>query len=589
MHDLTDLYRDRQRQFATSAAHLERSYNRGSLLRLAFFLLGAGLLIFAWTEWAWWYAAILSFGLLLAFALFVGYHERIAARRRHQERLAEVNRREAEALAGDWSAFPDGKEFQDAEHPYALDLDLFGPHSLFQFLNRTSTSVGRARLAAFLSAPASPAQLADRQRAIATLSDEIDWRQNFQAIGWQTDDDPHHLDSLRQWLARPPFVAGRAAMNLALVGLPLLGLAGLILWIIVLPWYAALLFYVPAILLLRQTLDEVNRTHRETSRAEDILHTYGRLFVHLEELPPAARQPVNGASQAIGRLSYIIGQLNVRYNFFAVFLNLLGLWDLQWVRQLEKWKLRHGHEMEGWFAALAEAEALQSLATLNFNQPEWAFPEIWEKPLLEARQLGHPLILPQQRVDNDFSSTTAGHLKLVTGSNMAGKSTFLRTLGINVVLALSGSVVCAEALRLPVLAIYTSMRTQDALHESASSFYAELKRLKMIIEAVETRTASEPAVFFLLDEILKGTNSRDRHAGAKALIWQLLRSGGAGIIATHDIELGQLEAEAQGAIENWCMEVEIVDGRLQFDYCLRRGVTESFNATVLMQQMGIRV
>jgi DNA mismatch repair ATPase MutS len=205
--------------------------------------------------------------------------------------------------------------------------------------------------------------------------------------------------------------------------------------------------------------------------------------------------------------------------------------------------------------------------------------------LVSAQQLGHPLIHRDQRIANEVVLPTQGHIKLLTGSNMAGKSTFLRTVGLNIVLAMTGAPVCAREMQVPLLKVYTSMRTQDALHESTSSFYAELKRLKVIIEAVE----ADDKVFFLLDEILKGTNSRDRHTGSKALIKQLIQQGGAGIIATHDLELGSLEAQYNGTIENWCMEVAIDKDQLYFDYLLKKGVSKSFNATVLMRNMGIKI
>jgi DNA mismatch repair ATPase MutS len=219
--------------------------------------------------------------------------------------------------------------------------------------------------------------------------------------------------------------------------------------------------------------------------------------------------------------------------------------------------------------------------------PEWN-----DRAELAVKNMGHPLLNRDVRVGNDLSLPTRGHIKLITGSNMAGKSTFLRTIGLNLVMAQAGAPVCAESMTFPTLQVYTSMRTQDALHESTSSFFAELKRLKVIIEAVDAANQvghDQLPVFFLLDEILKGTNSVDRHTGSAALIRQLIRQRGGGLIATHDLELGRLEAEANGAIENLRIEVEIRDGQLDFDYKLKKGVSESFNATLLMKRMGIRI
>ncbi len=291
------------------------------------------------------------------------------------------------------------------------------------------------------------------------------------------------------------------------------------------------------------------------------------------------------ASAQTKRLSYLIAQLNVRNNMFAIFLNLFGLWDLQWTYQLEKWKVQHQTLLPQWFDCLREFEAILSLATAFYNNPDWIMPQIVETDKVLAQAAGHPLIDSRKRICNDFSIPTKGHIKLITGSNMAGKSTLLRTVGLNVALANCGAPVCAEQFETPLLQLYSSMRTQDALHESTSSFYAELKRLKFIIEAVD----NQENIFFLMDEILKGTNSNDRHTGSKALIKQLIKNKGAGLIATHDLELGQLEASYGGAIENWCMEVEVQDGELIFDYKLKKGVSQSFNATQLMKNMGIKI
>ena len=332
-----------------------------------------------------------------------------------------------------------------------------------------------------------------------------------------------------------------------------------------------------------------------TTHAEKMLSVYGRLMAHIEkeefqsprlkELKNAFVLEQQPASGAINRLAYLISQLNVRYNPFAIIVNIIMLWDLRWVRQLELWKEKWRDQLPKWFEALEEFEALSSLATLWYNNPDWVLPVIQEKQQLNALGLGHPLIATDKRITNDFVSPVSGHVKLVTGSNMAGKSTFLRTVGLNIVLAMAGSPVCAKRMELPLLQVYSSMRTQDALHESTSSFYAELKRLKTIIEAVEAKDN----IFFLLDEILKGTNSNDRHTGSKALIKQLIESGGGGIIATHDLELGLLEAQYGGAVENLCMEVEVQGDELIFDYTIKKGVSQSFNATHLMRNMGIKI
>jgi len=596
-------YLGRAEAFEATAEALKKKYNQYALARLALFVAAVGLAIYLWTGVHELAGALFTLAFLYAFYRFVLWHQSIQQEEQHHRHLAAVNRMEAGVLDHEYTAFQNGEEFTDAEHPYSLDLDLFGDYSLFQYLNRAGTALGRGRLANYLRFPADADTILQRQQSIAELGEQLDWRQHFQAYSLEAEYSPAHIRLLKRWLEEPPFVSSQPWLAAALYLSPFWALAGLALFIFYLPWYLAILFLLPPARILKQTKEQVEQAHIQTTHAEKALAHYARLLRHIEgqafeapllqglrrllELPEGKL-----ASDAIGRLSYIIGQLNVRYNIFAVFLNLGGLWDLQWVYRLERWKAGLKENLPQWFEAIAEFEALSSFGNLHCNNPEWAFPQIHHEAVLEGEALGHPLIHRDKRVCNDIAVPTDGHIKLVTGSNMAGKSTFLRTAGLNILLAMAGAPACARRLALPPLQVYTSMRTQDALHESTSSFYAELKRLKLIIEAVEASADKQPPelqAFFLLDEILKGTNSNDRHTGSKALIKQLIRSRGSGIIATHDLELGQLEAQAGGAVENLRIEVEIKGGKLYFDYKLKKGVSQSFNATLLMKQMGIKI
>jgi len=593
--NLQQQYRSRATEFGQQAQQLQTKYNTFSLVRLLLFVIGVGVFIFMLSmSWIWVCGFTLLF--IVAFARFVRWHLNLQREQKRMENLAKINQNEAQALDHQYSCFEAGEEWVDPLHPYSFDMDIYGEHSFFQFCNRSSTAIGRKCLANYLSAPASNEVIRERQVAAKELSEKLDWRQDLQACGMDTKDDIQHVQALQKWLTMPPFVMGRPGLLAAIYLNPLWTIVGILLVVYAyIPWQAGLLFLLPPILILRQFLERINTTHNLTAQADDILAVYGRLIEQIEQtsfdspllqkLKSAYADDQAKASSGIHRLSYIISQLNVRYNAFAIIFNIIGLWDLHWILRLEKWKAIYQDRLPGWFASLQEFEALASLGTLAYNHPYWCFPEITSQALLQAEGLGHPLIHARERITNDIDIPTEGHIKLVTGSNMAGKSTFLRTVGINIVLAMAGAPVCAKRFSLPLLEVHSSMRTQDALHESTSSFYAELKRLKTIIEAVE----SQPNIFFLLDEILKGTNSKDRHTGSKALIQQFIRSKGAGIIATHDLELGGLEAEAQGAIENLCMEVEIQDGKLDFDYKLKKGVSKSFNATLLMKNMGIRI
>ncbi len=601
MQNLTDQYHQRQARFTKEATALRKRYDRISLFRLLIFFVSAAVMVFLFSVH--WVVALGFFFLFIGgFYRLMIWHQAMLDRAKHLERLAAINEEEAAALNYEFERFPDGAAYLKTEHPYALDLDIFGPFSFFQFCCRATSVIGQQRLAEYLSKPAEVSEIPARQNAISELSPRLDWRQDFQAFGSGIKDSPRHLKMLRDWLSDEDVVRGNRRLVAALHIAPWWFLLVMALWFFFIPWQIMILLLLPPALILKKTTERVNRTHLRTTYAGEMLEQYAQLLQHIEsqdfssEKLAALKQPLLPAglpaSTHIRRLAYIIRQLNVRYNFFAIFLNIITLWDLRWVYQLEKWKARLHDQLPVWFDSLSEFEALASLGSLHFNNPDWTFPELRESGSLEAVALGHPLISPKKRIANDIAMPTRGHLKLITGSNMAGKSTFLRTVGLNIVLAQTGAPVCAKKFVLPPLQVFTSMRTRDDLHESTSSFYAELKRLKVIIEAVDAAKNpqdSSLSVFFLLDEILKGTNSVDRHTGSAALIRQLIRLRGGGLIATHDLELGRLEAEAGGAVENLCMEVEVKNGSLFFDYKIKKGVSQSFNATLLMQQMGIDV
>lgn len=593
-------YQQRATQFKAEADLLQQRYEKLGWIRLAAFLLLIVLLILAWRETPWWSGMLITGLGIFAFAQLVRKHERVQQNAQHHQRLADLNTGEAQSQAGNHSHWPSGEAYSDPQHPYSYDMDIFGPYSLFQMINRGQTSIGQERLASYLQQPSDNDRILARQNAAAELAQKQEWQHHFRAYGAALEEEDGQIDRLKHWLQEPFIVLDKPVRKAALWIAPLLFIISMGLWITVLPWYLAFLLLIPAGLWLRNSFEEVQRIHTLTGKAANTLRSYAQLIDHIEtttfespllqQLQAAFKKENATASQAIRKLAYRVSQLDVRYNAFVFLLEFSVVWDLQQVYRLDKWKAQHKEELNHWFEALASLEALLSFGNLKMNQPEWVFPQISEEKLLAADKLGHPLIDSDKRVTNNIHMPTKGHMHLVTGSNMAGKSTWLRTVGINIVLALAGAPVCARKLQLPQLQVYTSMRTQDALHESTSSFYAELKRLKFIIEAVEdpTKTDGRP-VFFLLDEILKGTNSRDRHTGSKALIRQLIASRGAGIIATHDLELGALEAESNGQIENWAIEVDIKDGKLFFDYKTKRGVSQSFNATLLMQQMGIRI
>lgn len=596
------LYQQRAEDFAKTAEELQAKFQKFSFVRLIVFTIGVGVTAFIGATFGVLAAFIVGVLALVGFAQFVFWHLKIQRDQKHHAALSQINENELAYLNKKYNQFPNGEDYVDAAHPFTVDLDIFGDYSFFQYTNRASTIIGKNRYANYLQHNTTKKEILNRHEATTELRENIEWRQNLQAHGLATDDDLEHLKLLESWLKAPTFVLPNKGYQLAIWLMPIWFILSFVIAFLYLPHLGALVLLLPQAWIIKKTIEKVNKVHLQTTYAEKTLAHYARLIAHIEKekftskklaaLQTAffgenitANKSEKNASAYIEELSKIISQLNVRYNPFAIILNISMMWDLKYVLQLEKWQRDLKDNLPQWFESLAEFEAILSLSTLHYNHPDWIFPTIQDNAIFTGNQIGHPLIEREKRICNDIEIPTKGHIKLITGSNMAGKSTFLRTVGLNIVLAMSGAPVCAKKLELPMLQVYTSMRTQDALHESTSSFYAELKRLKFIIEAVE----NGDNILFLLDEILKGTNSKDRHTGSKALIQQLIDSKGSGIIATHDLELGGLEATSDGSVENLRIEVEIKDGKLFFDYKLKKGVSESFNATLLMKQMGIKI
>ena len=588
-------------QYKTEAAGLATFATKVAMIRLVYFFLAIALSVYVFSLNIIG-AVLLIIALLLVFGFMIRYHLQLQSQSNFLKSLEQVNVNELNIFDRKIDNLENGIKFLNPLHPYALDLDLFGPYYFFHFFNRGKTALGQKAFADYLLLPADTETIIKRQESIKELSGKLDWRQKYLALGLQQKNNDEDLKLLNIWLQSEDYVRTVSWVPLVFYIIPLVFLAGVYLcgFSGILPLPVILAFWAVPLLVLRKFVIRINETHRQTSKAGNVLKSYGKLMKsiedenfqseHLKYLQQFLNKEQDSASKSVKKLGYIVSQLEVRNNAFAIILNVIGVWDLYWIYRLELWKGKYKSNVQPWFDAFGEFEALVSYGGLKYNQAHWVFPTVIGQGTFDAKELKHPLIEQDIVIGNDVKIPASAHLKLLTGSNMAGKSTFLRTVGLNIVMGLAGVPVAADNMHLPQLDVFTSMRTQDALHESTSSFYAELKRLKMILEAVEKHntTGSGKQPFFLLDEILKGTNSVDRHTGSKALIEQLISEKAAGIIATHDLDLGQLEAKSEGAIENLCIEVDVEDGKLVFDYKLKKGVSKSFNATQLMREMGIK-
>jgi hypothetical protein len=430
------------------------------------------------------------------------------------------------------------------------------------------------------------------------MSSDPAWRQEFQAIAMQTTITLKTEEKTRQWLAEEnKHFTGKAwkAVVIAYSVITLGSAAAAIFGLIPTSLFSSLygLYFFISIVLSRNTIKpyihlsgivkEISTLHQ----LMDWMESGSFSSAHFKQLQRDVRTGDTRASAEIRRLKVILDRFDIRLNIAGLlFFNVFLLWDVRQMIALNEWRNRNRALTAQWFSTIAEMEVLHSLATLRFNNPAWVFPVFRETHFtLNCKDLGHPLIPGDVRVSNDFSLNGVPKIGLITGSNMAGKSTFLRSLGVNTILAQAGAPVCATYFELSPVHLISSMRIADNLAENTSTFYAELKKLKAIIEAVNRH---EP-IFILLDEILRGTNSLDRHTGSEALVRQLIREQAIAVIATHDVELAALEQQFPSAIDNYHFDVQVAGEELYFDYRLKQGVCTSLNASILMKKIGIEL
>ncbi len=516
----------------------------------------------------------------------------------HTQCLISVNEDELKALSNNYYHFQEGNAYMPKAHHYANDLDIFGHASLYQYINRTGTEMGSQTLAAWLLNPASAETIIDRQEAIKELVKETAWRQELQAYSrvkritqetkirlgnWFTDD--YHFINHKFWLSLRYIIPATIIMVLILNVTDVVNnyvrnyclLAS-----------ALLAMYISKkIAPLHQQVSKMTGELEVLSDSIKLIEQTGFTSPYLIGLQKQFVQQSGSSSTQINKLKKILERLDLRFNFVVFIpLDILLQWDLQQVIALEKWKQDNHNKVMDWFTALGEFEAINSLAMLYFNHPKWCFPVLKaDRFFIEGKEIGHPLIPAENCVHNPLKIEHNGQLMLVTGSNMAGKSTYLRSIGVNTVLAMAGAPVCAAYFCLSPVQVISSMRIADNLEENTSTFYAELKKLKTIIEKVN----NNEQVFVLLDEILRGTNSLDRHTGSAALIRQLIKHKAACILATHDVELAKMKDDYPENILNFHFDVQVNNDELYFDYRLKTGICTSLNASILMKKIGIEL
>ena len=590
-----EVYQSREAEFSALTERLRKLSDRLSMARLGAF--GGGVILFAILLSASLVTAVVTLSVaLILFAWLVIKYESTEKRRKRYLHLAEINRLEIKCLEGDFSGFKTGEEYAGRDHPYSYDLDIFGKASLFQYICRTTSRPASDLLAEYLKQPAVREVILQRQGAVAELQQMTDWRQEMMTLGHLNAGAGSDPAPLMQWLRSEDAFIRTRREKIITGSLSLLALASVILVISGLPAAILAPVFTVNFILYFTRFKKISKLQEQVSRSSELLRAYSEIIRLIEDRDFAATVLHNlqshfkgeiSASQRIRQLSRLVGRLDSRLNVLvSIPLNLLFFTDIHFCLALEKWKREHSARIPEWFAAMSEFEVLASLANMAFNNPEWVYPEVTDDYfVLKAEKMGHPLIPAGRRISNGFDAEGAGKAIIVTGSNMSGKSTFLRTCGVNAVLAFAGAPVCASAFAISLVRLHSSMRISDSLEENISSFYAELRRLRAIIAGAE----SDPRAFLLLDEILRGTNSDDRYTGSVALIKQLTGYGSVAMVATHDLRIAGLEIEIPDAIENYHFDVKVNGEELFFDYKLTPGVCSSFNASLLMKKMGIKV
>ncbi|GAB4009451.1 MutS family DNA mismatch repair protein [Spirosoma migulaei] len=599
---------NRQQQFIRDEQAAQRQYNQLAFWRLVWFI---GSVAAVWLlirlDYQLGAAGSLLAG-LIGFLVLLKKHQTVRRKRDLSHQLTFINQDEAARLKRQYLRSETGDQFASSTHHYSGDLDVFGKHSLFRLLNRTHTYEGQNRLANWLKSPSNPDGIRLRQQAASELKPQLDWRQQFEAFANLEETVGRSPDAVVKWaMAESSTLPGY--LNIVRFLFPVITVSLFVAWLLgYMPGTAVLLGLAVHGLVLSQTAAKAKEASEQTFEISTALRAFQALFreaeqvkgdtVRLRAIRQALMSKDRSASKAIGQLGQLTEGLNYRRNpYFFLLFGIATLWDVHYLFRLEAWRQQYGPDLSRWFKALGELEALNSLAGFAYAHPAYTTPDIVDDEfMLDFTLASHPLLPTDRSVANSLTLNGAGKTVLITGSNMSGKSTFLRTVGANVILALAGAVVSAERFWCSPVRVFTSMRTNDSLEESTSSFYAELKRLQTLIGLTKQMTDDKQAalsqdrlpVLYFLDEILKGTNSADRHRGAEALIRQLHQTTASGFVSTHDLELGQL-TDADSFVRNFHFQSDLHDGELVFDYKLRNGICESFNASQLMKAIGIEM
>ena len=588
MQDPKRHYTSQISTFQEQLSAVKSSLFTSSMLRLVLFLVGIAGIYFLWS------IPKVVIGIvvveIILFLVLVSRHSNLQYKRDFLQQLIKLNETELKVLNRDFYDLPDGEMYKNPLHPFSLDIDLFGRGSFFQYINRSSLQSGERKLAQILTEN-SITEIPQKQQAIQELAKKADWRQKYQAtaalvktnnstesiLKWLNDYKPF-VPQLMKWV---PNIFSAASLTIMVsVYLDLIP-DSILIW-----WFFLGLF------LSGIYVKKINALWENSSKTQTTFEQYYKLMLLLEEQEFSSevlkrekekiKSQKEKASAVIKQFSKMLGVLDQRSNMLVgVLINSLFLSDLRQCYRIEKWIEANADEVANWFDVIAFFDAQNSLGNFSFNHPNYVFSKITnEKHTLIANDLAHPLLDPRKAVANDFHINNQQFF-IITGANMAGKSTFLRTVSLSIVMSNVGLPVVASEAKYTPIKLITSMRTSDSLTDDESYFFSELKRLQFIVNAIKTDT-----YFIILDEILKGTNSTDKAIGSRKFIEKLVASNSTGIIATHDLSLCEA-ADVLEDVKNYYFDAQIKNDELFFDYTFKKGICQNMNASFLLRKMNI--
>ncbi len=526
----------------------------------------------------------------ISFIYLVNRHSSLTYIKKKFEKLLQINRLELDVLDGNINALDPGKEYIDSSHPYSHDIDLFGKQSFFQYINRTTTLAGKNKLAKILNANTIDS-IEQKQKAIKNIAKLPEWRQEFSAIA-SLADVTISISVIQKWLSNYTFFVPKIMKILPNIisGISLVMLV--LLFTEVITFNLFLIWFFIGLGITGTQLKKINKLYNDSNRIKDTFEQYYQLIEKIEntaftstmlkEKQQLVISEKEKASQILKQFAEILNAFDQRNNMmFGVLANGLLLWDIKQCYRIEQWILKNNTKVEQWFEVIAFFDSYNSLGNFAFNHSQYIYPKIVPNGhTLKATGLGHPMLDASKRVDNDIT-INKDQFFIITGANMAGKSTFLRTVALQIVMSNIGLPICSQSCEYRPIKLISSMRTSDSLSDDASYFFSELTQLKKIVTALE-----KDEYFIILDEILKGTNSKDKATGSRKFVEKLVAAKATGIIATHDLSLCEITAVLP-QVKNRFFDAQIVNNELYFDYKFKEGICQNMNASFLLKKMGI--